>query len=100
MRVEKDIVVSAPVERVYQLWTDFENFPRFMEHVDEVRRIGEDTYHWKAKIGPLTQEWDAEVRGLVPNRTVTWRSISPCFAFSMCAPMRAEADVASLRSIP
>ena len=76
MRVEKDIVVSAPVERVYQLWTDFENFPRFMEHVDEVRHVEGDTYHWKAKIGPLTQEWDAEVRGLVPNRTVTWRSIS------------------------
>ncbi len=74
MRVEKDIVVSAPVARVYELWTDFENFPRFMHHVEEVSRTGDKMLHWKAKLGPLTLEWDAEIKALVPNRTVTWRS--------------------------
>src|SRR5205823_943843 len=76
MRVEKDIVVNAPVERVYQLWTDFENFPQFMTHVEEVRRTGERTLHWRAKLGPRLVEWDAEIRAMVPNRTVTWHSTS------------------------
>src|SRR5436305_15229106 len=76
MRVEKDIVVNAPVERVYQLWTDFENFPRFMHHVESVSRTGDKALHWKAKLGPLDIEWDAEIRALVPDRTVTWHSTS------------------------
>jgi uncharacterized membrane protein len=76
MRVEKDVTVNAPIERVYELWTDFENFPRFMEHVDSVVKTGEDAYHWKAKIGPIEKEWDAEVKGLVENRTITWCSTS------------------------
>ena len=76
MRVEKDVTVNAPIDKVYERWTDFENFPQFMEHVDSVVRTGDDTYHWKAKIGPFEKEWDAEVKGLVENRTVTWRSTS------------------------
>src|SRR5436305_3618515 len=74
MRVEKDIVVNAPVARVYELWTDFENFPRFMNHVEAVQRTGDKSLHWKAKLGPRTVEWDADIRAMVPNRTVTWHS--------------------------
>jgi uncharacterized membrane protein len=76
MRVEKELTVNAPVEKVYGMWTDFENFPSFMENVESVRKTGDKTYHWKAKIGPFEKEWEAEVQGLVPNRTVTWRSTS------------------------
>jgi uncharacterized membrane protein len=76
MRVEKDITVNAPVEKVYGMWTDFENFPSFMDNVESVRKTGDRTYHWKAKVGPFEKEWDAEVQGLVENRTVTWRSTS------------------------
>jgi uncharacterized membrane protein len=76
MRVEKDITVNAPIDRVYGMWTDFENFPSFMDNVESVRKTGDMTYHWKAKVGPFEKEWDAEVQGLVENRTVTWRSTS------------------------
>ncbi|MEO5950938.1 MAG: SRPBCC family protein [Chloroflexia bacterium] len=76
MRVEKDVTVNAPIERVYGMWIDFENFPKFMEHVDSVVKTGEGQYHWKAKIGPFEKEWDADVKGLVENRTVTWCSTS------------------------
>ena len=76
MRIEKDVTINAPVERVYELWTDFENFPSFMNNVQSVTRTGEKSLHWKAKIGPFEKEWDAEIQGLVPNRTVTWRSTS------------------------
>src|SRR6476469_9269754 len=76
MRVEKELVVYAPISTVYDLWTDFERFPRFMSHVQSVSKTGADTYHWKATLGPRAVEWDAKVVGLVPNRTVTWRSVS------------------------
>ena len=76
MRVEKDITINAPIETVYRMWTDFENFPRFMKHVESVRRSGDDTLHWKARLGPIEKEWDAEIKGLVPNRSVTWASTS------------------------
>ena len=76
MRVEKDVTINAPIEKVYEMWTDFENFPSFMKHVESVTRTGENTLHWKAKLGPIEKEWDAEIRGLVPNRTVTWCSTS------------------------
>lgn len=76
MRVEKDVTVNAPIEKVYAMWTDFESYPTFMDHVDSVKKIGDRQLHWVAKIGPFEKEWDAEVRGLVENRTVTWRSTS------------------------
>lgn len=76
MRIEKDITVNAPVEKVYERWTDFENFPTFMRHVESVTKTGDKTLHWKAKLGPIEKEWDAEIEGLVQNRTVTWRSTS------------------------
>jgi uncharacterized membrane protein len=76
MRVEKDLTVNAPVDKVYGMWTDFENFPSFMEHVQSVKKTGDDSLHWVAKIGPVEKEWDAEIQGLVKNRTVTWRSTS------------------------
>jgi uncharacterized membrane protein len=76
MRVEKDVTVNAPIAKVYALWTDFTNFPRFMNNVESVTASGDGTYHWKAKVGPIVKEWDAEVKGLVPNRSVTWQSTS------------------------
>src|SRR5947209_14227800 len=76
MRIEKDITVNAPVDKVYAMWTDFSNFPSFMKNVESVNRIGDNTYRWRAQIGPAMKEWDAAVQGLSPNKSVTWRSIS------------------------
>lgn len=76
MRIEKDITVNAPVDKVYSMWTDFEHFPSFMSHVESVRKTGDKTYRWRAQIGPITKEWDAEVQGLSPNKSVTWHSVS------------------------
>ena len=76
MRVEQDLTINAPIDRVYAMWTDFENFPRFMEHVESVKRVDDNQLHWVAKIGPFTKEWDAEIKAMMPNRSVTWRSLS------------------------
>src|SRR6478672_6750126 len=76
MRVEKDLTINAPVAEVYSRWTDWENFPSFMKHVESVTKTGEKSLHWKAKIGPIEKEWDAEIQGLSPNRSITWHSTS------------------------
>lgn len=76
-RAERSIRVNAPVETVYQLWRNFENFPRFMEHVEEVRAVGgnDRMTHWKIK-GPLgtSVEFDAEMTQDIPNKQIGWNS--------------------------
>ncbi len=76
MRVEKDLTINAPIEKVYSRWTDFENFPSFMKHVESVKKTGDKELHWKAQIGPINKEWDAAIQALVPNRSVTWHSLT------------------------
>ena len=75
-KAEKDIHINAPVERVYERWTDFEHFPNIFSHVKEVRKVGDDTYHWVAQVGPQKIEWDAKTTMNVPNKTIGWSSIS------------------------
>lgn len=73
-RVQRVIEVNAPIGKVYRFWSNFENFPRFMRHVKEVRREG-DRYRWKAD-APLGANvyWDAEVLEAVENDHISWRS--------------------------
>jgi uncharacterized membrane protein len=77
MRVTKAITVNRPAEEVYRFWRDFENFPRFMDHVESVRSNGDRRSHWKAK-GPAgkTIEWDAEIVEDRPNELIAWRSVA------------------------
>lgn len=76
MRIEKDIEVNAPLHSVYNQWTQFEEFPSFMDGVREVRQTDDTHLHWRAKIGGKDLEWDAEIVEQVPDRRIAWRSIS------------------------
>ena len=75
-KVRKEITVNAPVDAVYGAWHNFENFPRFMDNIEEVRMTASGRSHWKAK-GPLgtAAEWDAEVTLDEPQQAIGWRSI-------------------------
>jgi uncharacterized membrane protein len=75
-KVKKTITVNAPVDVVYRAWHNFENLPRFMENIEEVRVVSRGRSHWKAK-GPLgiAPEWDAEITLDEPDRAIGWRSI-------------------------
>jgi uncharacterized membrane protein len=74
--VRKVINVAAPVDRVWNLWSNYENFPRFMAHLEEVRRTGEGRSHWVA-VGPAGKrvEWDAVTTQSVPNEFLAWESV-------------------------
>ncbi len=75
IRVQKTLTIEAPLEQVFQFWSRFENFPRFMEHVLEVRSAG-DRSHWRVS-GPAGApiEWDTEITEFIENRTIAWRSM-------------------------
>jgi uncharacterized membrane protein len=73
---ETSIVVDAPLEEVYNQWTQFEEFPRFMEGVEEVRQLDDKTLFWRAKIGGAVKEWDADIVDQTPNRRIAWKSRS------------------------
>ena len=75
-RIEKSIDVHVPVRVAYDQWTQFEEFPRFMEGVREVRQMGDRHLHWVAEIWGKEKEWDAELTEQVPDRKIRWRSVS------------------------
>jgi uncharacterized membrane protein len=64
------------VDQVWELWNDFEQFPRFMSHFQEIRRLDEDRSRWVAK-GPagIPVEWEAIVTERVPNEVIAWKSV-------------------------
>lgn len=74
--VEKTIEVDAPVSTVYNQWTQFEEFPKFMEGVESVRQVNDTRLHWRAEIAGKDVEWDAEIFEQTPDRVIAWRSIS------------------------
>ena len=75
-RIEKTFEVDCPVGTAYNQWTQFEEFPRFMEGVDEVRQLDDTHLHWKAKIAGKAKEWDSEIVEQVPDEVIAWRSTS------------------------
>jgi uncharacterized membrane protein len=74
--IEQSIEVDAPVRTVYNQWTQFEEFPAFMDGVEEVRQIDDKRLHWVVEIAGHRHEWDAEIHEQVPDQRITWRSIS------------------------
>jgi uncharacterized membrane protein len=75
-RTEKVIEINAPVERVFDLFSDFESFPRWMSHIKEVRYTGRRYTRWTAE-APLgtSVEWEAETTRFEPDHCIAWRSV-------------------------
>ncbi len=74
--VTKSIDVRVPVRTAYDQWTQFEEFPRFMEGVKSVKQLDDTHLHWIAEIGGQTKEWDAEITEQIPDERIAWRSTS------------------------
>jgi uncharacterized membrane protein len=72
-RVEKSIEIQRPVRMVYDQWTQFEEFPRFMEGVEAVQQLDDRRLHWRARIGGKVEEWEAEIVQQIPDQTIAWR---------------------------
>ena len=72
--IEQSIELNVPVRAAYDQWTQFEEFPKFMEGVEEIRQIDDTHLHWVAEIGGTRHEWDAVITEQLPDERVAWRN--------------------------
>jgi hypothetical protein len=72
--VEKAIDVELPVRTVYNQWTMFEEFPRFMEGIERVEQLTPERLHWTARVGGQRRAWDARIIEQVPDRRIAWKA--------------------------
>jgi uncharacterized membrane protein len=72
--VERSIEVSVPLSAAYNQWTEFEQFPRFMEGVEEIRQVDDNHLYWRVKLAGTTREFHAEVVEQRPDERIAWRS--------------------------
>ena len=68
--------VAVPVDKAYQAWTQFEEFPKFMHRVLEVKKEDQNKIHWREKIWFSTREWDGEITERRKNDRIAWKSVS------------------------
>lgn len=73
--VKEAVDVEVPVHTAYNQWTQFEDFPKFMEGVEEVRQLDERRNHWKTSIGGVRREFDTEIVDQLADDRITWRSV-------------------------
>ncbi|MDX6224007.1 MAG: hypothetical protein QOE64_383 [Frankiales bacterium] len=74
-KVEQSIEVNVPVQTAYNQWTQFEEFPQFMEGVDSVSQLTDSLTHWTVTIAGQTREFDAEITEQKPDERIAWRSL-------------------------
>jgi uncharacterized membrane protein len=72
--IEQSIDVNVPVRTAYNQWTQFEEFPRFMEGVKEVRQLDDKRLHWRAEVAGKNKEWVAEIVKQIPDQKIAWRA--------------------------
>lgn len=73
--VEESMELDVPVSTAYNQWTQFEEFPKFMASVEQVRQIDDTHLYWRAMVGGKVKEWDAEITEQIPDQRIAWRSI-------------------------
>jgi uncharacterized membrane protein len=75
VEIERSVTISRPRAELFRFWRDFENLPRFMEHLESVTNIDDTRSHWVAK-APLgrTVEWEAEITDEIENELIAWQS--------------------------
>ena len=76
IKVEKSVTVNKSPEELYCFWRNFENLPRFMNHLESVKMTDDKRSHWVANApAGTTVEWDAEIINEKENNLIAWRSL-------------------------
>ena len=75
-RIQKSCEVNRPLHQVYNQWTQFEDFPKFMEGVKEVRQLDDQRLHWVAEIAGKEKQWTARIAEQIPDHRIAWQSES------------------------
>lgn len=72
---EASIEVDRPVRTVYNQWTQFESFPKFMGGVERIEQLDDKRLHWVVKVAGVEREFDAEITEQTPDQRIAWKSI-------------------------
>jgi uncharacterized membrane protein len=72
--VTEHVDVAVPIRAAYNQWTQFEEFPHFMEGVNEVRQITDTSTHWTTGIAGVKREFDAQITEQIPDERVAWKA--------------------------
>lgn len=72
--IEKSIEVNVPVRTAYNQWTQFEDFPKFMEGIKEVKQLDNTHLHWQAQIAGKDKHWNAVIIEQRPDERIAWKS--------------------------
>ncbi|HEY7321701.1 MAG TPA: SRPBCC family protein [Candidatus Binatia bacterium] len=96
--IKKSIEVERPLNMVYNQWTQFEEFPRFMDGVKKVTQLDDQRLHWEAEIGGKKREWDARITDQIPDHLIAWQSeggeyTSGAVEFAALSPTRTRIDL-------
>ena len=73
---EKSVIVNAPVHEVFEMWRNWEDFPKYMHHIKRVSRLDDNLWHWEGNVGGMDEKWDARTTEVVPDRAIGWESVS------------------------
>jgi uncharacterized membrane protein len=73
--VTESVDVDVPVRTAYNQWTQFEEFPRFMSGVTEIRQLDDTLTHWKTDIDGVKREFDAKITEQLPDERVAWTTV-------------------------
>jgi uncharacterized membrane protein len=92
---ESSIIVDMPLTSVYNQWTQFEDFPMFMDGVESVKQMNDELLHWCASIAGVRREWDARITQQIPDKRIAWEStvgsrIAGDVTFRSADPTRTE----------
>jgi uncharacterized membrane protein len=73
--IVESVDVAVPVHTAYNQWTQFEEFPQFMEGVREIRQVNDTLTHWVVEVGGIKREFDAQITEQHPDERVAWTSV-------------------------
>jgi uncharacterized membrane protein len=73
--VTESIAANVSLRAAYNQWTQFSEFPHFMDSVHEVRQLDDTHLHWKANVAGDEKEWNAEITEQIPDKRIAWRGI-------------------------
>jgi uncharacterized membrane protein len=74
--IEQSVDVDVPVRTAYNQWTQFEEFPKFMDGIVEVRQLSDTRLRWRSEIGGVDETWEAEIDEQVPDMRIAWHSVT------------------------
>jgi len=74
-KVDESIDVRVPVEQAYNQWTQFEEFPKFMEGIQSVQQLDDGHVKWVADVRGETREWTTEITEQRPDERIAWKTI-------------------------